>query len=368
MIEATTFSPLYGKGKGGAIQVWMVSTQESNIIVRWGQLDGAKQTTIRRATPKNEGRSNATTAERQAWLEAKALWQHKLDRKYSLTMAGARECTYLPMLAHSFADHAHKISWPAYVQPKLDGFRCLAFRTLEGVELLSRSGKVFKLPHIEEELRELMQVGDIFDGELYAHGYPFQTVASWIKRAQPLTKLVRYHVYDMPETAGLGGDTFEERFVDLTSRLNIVEYKKVSPVPTYVVASGADVVEYAAQFVKMGFEGAMVRTLKGKYVFGYRSHDLLKMKIFDDEEFVIVGGRSGEGKFEGMAVFTCAVGINNATFDVMPTGSAEQRRWYLTHLNQLIGRHLTVKFFGKSEESIPRFPVGLKVRDMEVEG
>lgn len=77
--------PLYHQAKSGKIHVWRVWTEGDTIVTEHGQVDGEKLTARKRATPKNVGRSNETTAEEQARLEAKSMWQKKRDHKYHLT-------------------------------------------------------------------------------------------------------------------------------------------------------------------------------------------------------------------------------------------------------------------------------------------
>ena len=62
---------------------------------------------------------------------------------------------FKPMLAHVYTDD-NQIDWgqPVYMQPKLDGVRCIF--TKEGA--FSRTGKRFmNVKHIEEELQDLFK-------------------------------------------------------------------------------------------------------------------------------------------------------------------------------------------------------------------
>src|SRR5690606_15743039 len=118
------FPILYHKAKGGDLRQWRVWTEGPIIFTEYGQAGGKLQVSQKTATPKNVGRSNETSPSRQAVLEANSLWQHKIDRKYSLTPEEAQEPLLLPMLAHKYK------KWPGeevYVQPKLDGVRALGF-------------------------------------------------------------------------------------------------------------------------------------------------------------------------------------------------------------------------------------------------
>ena len=75
---------------------------------------------------------------------------------------------YKPMLAYKFNNK--KVNWaePVYIQPKLDGVRCLI--TKDGA--YSRTGKQFKnLAHIELALIPFFKrhPNIVLDGELYNH-------------------------------------------------------------------------------------------------------------------------------------------------------------------------------------------------------
>src|ERR1700721_2746793 len=117
------FNKLYHKGINGMI-TWEVWSDGAQIFTQFGQVGGKLQTTPGKlCEAKNTGKSNATTAVQQAELEAKAMYEHKLKRSYAPTEALACVPRFKPMLAHKFQDHKHKISYPVFVQPKLDGFR-----------------------------------------------------------------------------------------------------------------------------------------------------------------------------------------------------------------------------------------------------
>ncbi len=97
-------------------------------MVTHGLIEGKKQSKTTVAEPKNVGRSNETTAEQQAILEAQSKWQHQLDRGYFQTKEEALGAVdTAPMKAQSFDDQGHKIIYPVYLQPKLNG--CFGYNT-----------------------------------------------------------------------------------------------------------------------------------------------------------------------------------------------------------------------------------------------
>ena len=123
---------------------------------------------------KNVGRSNETTPEEQAELEAQSKWQKKFDKDYALTESDARSKTYYdPMLAQKYSDRSDDLEFPLYSQPKLDGIRCITSLDENGnVIAKTRNGKVIDaIPHVLDELKQffLSSPNSILDGELYNH-------------------------------------------------------------------------------------------------------------------------------------------------------------------------------------------------------
>ncbi|KKL16297.1 hypothetical protein LCGC14_2497020, partial [marine sediment metagenome] len=74
---------LYQKASTGTLQEWTISTTKNIILTEWGQVGGAIQKThdvIK--TGKSIGRSNETTPDQQAQLEAQSRWEKKKKKGY----------------------------------------------------------------------------------------------------------------------------------------------------------------------------------------------------------------------------------------------------------------------------------------------
>jgi ATP-dependent DNA ligase len=121
--------------------------------------------------------------------------------------------------------------------------------------------------------------------------------------------------------------------------------------------------------VSQGFEGLIVRNLHGKYLLEKRSNDLQKFKNFEDTEFEIVGYKLGTGTEAGAIIFICKSG--EKTFDVRPRGSIGDRIEKAKHGDEFVGKQLTVRYQPSVKQSdvdkceLPRFPIGIDVRDYE---
>lgn len=361
------FPTLYHKSKNGKIIEWNLSVSGDTITTVWGQIDGKKQIATLICTPKNEGRSNQTSAEEQALKEAEAQHLFQLERKYRLSPDEAEEVILLPMLARSKSiSKTEKILFPCHIQPKFDGVRCMCFWNDENTEVLlqSRSGKFYNIPHIASELKMILPHGTILDGELYIHGVGFQTVSSAVKRIQEDTKKVCYRLYDCPTFKGINGNKWIERFEILKS-IDLNDSSFISVCDTKTVNNMDEVFEYQAQCLADGYEGAILRTFDGLYLFGHRSKtELLKVKNFIDDEFEIVGWKTGlKGTKEENAIIWFCKTKDGKEFAVRPMGSIEKREEMLKEAKKYIGTMYTVKYFELSDSGTPRFGVGLGWKD-----
>jgi len=372
-VDNNTWPTLYKMTATGAIQQWDIRVcpyiedkMSYQYVVNHGQMNGKiQETSTIVAQGKNSGKANETDAYTQCCAEAESKWKKQRDRKgYTETIP--TEKPLRPMLAKSYDKDGKHIKFPCFVYAKLDGLRCLAKRTSTGVELISRQGKRFTaIPHIEQQLM-WMKPGMILDGELYIHGEEFQEIISAVKRDKPSTKSgsVEYHVYDV-----INDKDYDSRYRWLQHNIFIWQANSnhIKYVEAICCESKRDIWKYHNKFTKRGYEGVMLRNLKGPYKINGRSKDLQKVKKFMDEEFEIVGAEPCVGKMKDMCSFTCITkaGIQ---FNCMPEGTEESRKqmyndWKLGKIKA--GDSLTVKFFSwtTSKNPVPRFPIG-RIRTM----
>ncbi len=352
---------LYAKTANGAINVWCAWVEGDEVVVRWGQLDGAMQDARFKCLPKNEGKKNETTGHAQAIKEAVAKWKKQLKKKYFESAEEAMGTrNFKPMLAHKFQDKAAKLQYPAWLQPKFDGVRCLAFVRNGMIQLMSRGGDPYSVQHIQQSLHGQIPEGVVLDGELYQHGAPLQNILSLVRTPQEASLGVHFHVYDyVLEDTELD---WAERMLGLNNFFAQRSLPNIVPVPVHQVGNEVDVWHYHDWYVENGYEGAIVRLNKGTYKFGSRSSSLLKVKKFDDAEFPIVGVNTGKGKFEGMPIFVCRTG-DGLDFEVVPVGTEEHRRQLFADAPNLIGKPLTVRFLGWTEDRKPRCATGRNIRE-----
>jgi ATP-dependent DNA ligase len=373
-----TFPELFKKASTGKIQTWSISVDGANITVKHGQVGGAIQVateTIKAG--KNQGRANQTSAEEQAVAEAEAKYTKQLKKCYCKTLAeaesGAVDETVItggvnPMLAQKFRDHASKIKFPCYGQPKLDGIRCIAIIEPSGkVTLWSRTRKpIFSVPHIVKELSKLSKfcegVPFSLDGELYVNKYrnDFEKIISLVRQQKPAPghEDIQYWVYDMVSKAD-----FENRTILISNLLKTVNSDTIVTVNTYKIEDAEHLDECFATALEDGYEGLMARNIKGGYE-NKRSYNLQKVKEMQDAEYLITGVESGRGKREGQAVLVLKT-EEGLEFRASPKGNDAFRIRLLKDAKGVIGKMATIQFQNLTALGVPRFGVAKCVRDYE---
>lgn len=366
---------LYTKDKSGKIRYWTVSVDEEGdrvyITKRYG-VHGGKEVATRTEikSGKNIGKKNETSKLRQAQLEAESLFKKQVDAGYveDLETLESR-VLILPMLANKWDDRSHYIEEPFYIQPKLDGVRMLVGRHEGKLLMLSRTGKhVHHLPHILEELQWLKE-GEFLDGENYNGSITFEEITGMCRTTLESSAsikdlhLIQFHAFDMFNLSNLA-EPFTKRLKRMEAAFGTRSFKCIHMVPTKLIETGELVQQYHSTFVQAGYEGIMIRDRKGPYTLAERSNKLLKYKSFQTEEYRIVGAEEARGKDKGTVVWICQTATGQ-TFGVRPRGTHSQRTQWLRDANRYYGKFLTVQFQNLTEGGMPRFPVGVTIRDYE---
>lgn len=342
-----------------------------------GGISAKQMSAVRFVKGKNIGKSNETTDEGQALFNLNSIVTSQKDAGYHEEGEEAHILT-LPMLAGKYKDRIDKIQFPCFVQPKLDGIRCLS----DGKRAWSRGGKDL----IPEVVSVVMTETDgyVLDGELVLplelpkdrvqveieEGHLSYTPKEWgfqdtlkaVKKIRPESAYLEHQVYDI----AVEGIPFSERYEILRG---IVEKSsaRVVLVQTVEVNSHDEILEWHAEFVAQGYEGSIIRERPGEYIIGHRSNALLKHKDFCDAEFVITDVVEGEAGETGCAIFVCVTPEGRA-FNVRPKGEVSARKDMFNKRSEYIQKELTVSYQNLTEDGIPRFPVGINVRDVSIQG
>jgi ATP-dependent DNA ligase len=307
------------------------------------------------ATPKNVGKSNETSAENQAYLEAASAYEHQKDKGYHIP--GTHSDTLpLPMLAQKFSERSHTLTWPVWCQPKLNGMRMLH----DGTKSWSRGGKLI-IPECVSHL-QFDTKGFIVDGELILPGNVKlqKTMKAATKFDPKISPKLQYFIYDIV----IPDKSFGERMKIVVDMIDSFPLDVVF-LTTLRADSPADVMKYHKLWTSQGYEGTMIRNDDEGYVIGHRSNQLQKYKDFVDAEFKIISVKEGDGKFKGCAIFKCLTEDGTDDFDCTPEGTMEYRRELWEKKNDYIGKWLTVRYQELTEDKKPLFPVGVTIRERE---
>ena len=355
---------IYKKDSSGKIRYLSIST-EGNMVVQESGVVGTNSPIYNRSAceAKNVGKANSTTPTEQAVLEANSKITEKMRLGYFNSIEEAQEKGgkdfLLPMLAKDFKKELKKVTYPCYVQPKLDGMRSLG---TEDEGFMSRTGKsIDTLGHIV-----LAGLDDaILDGELYAHGISFQENMKLIKKYRPhLTEQVKYHVYDIVMDA-----PFEYRYRSLCYLLAKINNPNIEVVTTVLVNNMDDINHYHQHFISLGYEGTMIRHSDEGYAVNKRSSQLLKYKDFLDEVYVVVDVVPSESRPE-QGVVVCSKKMEQAgdnvwvqNFNCGMKFSHAEREEILANKQNYIGKFAEIRFFEYTDGGLPRFPVCVGFRE-----
>jgi bifunctional non-homologous end joining protein LigD len=192
-------------------------------------------------------------------------------------------------------------------EPKLDGYRILAFLRNGKVTLRSRRGLELAatFPAVAAAIAE-QGVDMILDGELVAFdpaGRPsfnalqnrFQLKTERDIAAAEKSTPVVFYAFDLPHFAGV--DLRNAPYAD--RRRYLAQCLLPSP-RVQLVHAADDGVELYAAAVASGFEGVIGKRKQSKYEPGKRSASWLKVKSTTSEDFVIGGYTKGKGARESL--------------------------------------------------------------------
>lgn len=341
----------------GSISTWKISgsVARAEIEIEYGQLGGAIQRQIDHIKTNNSGRN----LKEQIILEMKSRISRQRAKGYRDSIEEARKFVnknelnlHKPMLAQRFDKVAPFDYTKVMRQYKYDGHRCLITKQNGELIAYSRNGKIIDtIEHITMHIE--IDEGMTIDGELYCHGHPLQTIASWVKRKQADTGRLSYIVYDIVDDSR----PYVERLQAL-KQLNLGPNAVIAP--TWV--TDVSVKTELEEAVSAGYEGLMLRIGHFAYEPGKRSKSLIKVKKVLDDEFKVIDITPSR---DGWGVLTCQVG--NATFNVSAPGTMENKKRILDNKQDYIGKWIRVEYFSETNDGIPFHPVATYWRNKEDE-
>ncbi len=224
-----------------------------------------------------------------------------------LVPAGEIEATpekLAPMLAELGEAPFNNTNW--MWEPKLDGYRVIAFVGEDGVELRSRRGLELagSFPRLAAELGKQAARGMILDGEIVAFdasGKPsFNALQNRVQlktereiAAADQNAPAVFYCFDLLHFAGI--DLRQAPYRD--RRRYLAQCLLPSPLVQFVHATDDGIALHQAALAS-GFEGVVGKRKDSRYESGRRSASWLKVKPTHSADFVIGGYTKGKGSRE----------------------------------------------------------------------
>ena len=285
-----------------------------------------------------------------------------------------------PMLAYPVSDKPIDYSKPTFIQPKLDGVRCViqaklrrhllhpALNHIE-VKAYSRTGKEWKnIDHILKELKPFFTKypNVILDGELYNHDLRnnFEKIISLVRKTKPTdedrleaSKKTQFHCYDIIDEEL----PFDQRNEFINQSLMLLG-------DSIYIVDTIETDEASAHFVhtqnkENGYEGSIVRTNDTYQC--KRSHNLRKFKDFSDSEAKIIDWVEGKGKRIGTIGKFVAVDVDGNEFGMPVMDKFEYLQNNFKEMQGWVGKTATFTYFERTKAGSYRHPLFKAIRDYE---
>lgn len=293
------------------------------------------------------------------------------------------------MLACNAPADLSKITYPCLASTKLDGLRCLI--TSNGTPV-SRTLRPIRNKHIASILSDPALAG--LDGELVV-GDP--AASDCMRRSNSGimsyegTPDFTYYVFDYWNRTALGSPSIG--YDEVQRRLATISHPNIVILQQYRISSTDRLEALERSVLDDGYEGLVIRPLKGHYKFGRstaREGLLLKLKRYTQSEARIIGmeellHNANEPTLDERGYTTRSqamdgkIGLNtmgalivegeyNGTITSFRIGTgftAAERDWFWTRRDILVGAVVTFKFFPSGSKDRPRHPVYISLRDID---
>lgn len=383
------------------------------------QQEGGKKLTYSKPTivadGKNIGKKNETTPFLQALQKlltdftkkvkkgAKTAAEDLNEKTFDQLVAEGRHRVNVMLLQDVNKNHWNKVKYPCFIQPKLDGVHMVSIflppsslredvneRNMNvnikndktGIDLYLRGiTKKIGQYHIREALQPVLSQnkwhGFYVTGEMFTPGLNRQTITSAVMSEDSTEKII-FNVFDI-----FNIDKplpFNERYKLAVELVREVQSPYVKIVKAKLVHSREEIDKAFEDYIKKGYEGAVLRAYDGLYEFGLsreiRSFNAMKLKKRDDFEFEICGFKQGIGKNKGLIIFIAKTSqkfidsflqsknesdekrvCSIKEFAVSPSWTEEERKKKYLIGDTFIGRMATISFDSISDECIPVQPV-----------
>lgn len=269
-----------------------------------------------------------------------------------------------------------------YISRKINGVRCLIYYDGNQVKTSSRGATNYDIaiyhiithPLIEKFFKN--HPNAMLDGEIFKKNLSLNIISGICRSQKTINdgKDLQFYWYDIVDLQA----PFSKRWNTMQEWSKELQLSDFDPdkqfsdkelhiqfLPQEKISGWNNMKKLHDKWVQDGWEGAVIRLAESIYKPGARGNDWIKIKVYQDAEYPIIG--ISEGLREEDMCFILET-PNGQQFKCKPMGDREQKQWYRDHIDELKGKLLTIKYFemsGVEGSEIPQQPIGICVRDYE---
>tara|TARA_R110000824_G_scaffold354124_1_gene541207 strand:+ start:45 stop:1277 length:1233 start_codon:yes stop_codon:yes gene_type:complete len=243
-----------------------------------------------------------------------------------------------------------------FIEPKLDGIRCLAIVENREAKLFTRAGKL--ITNFDDTVgAELSKLNDgCYDGEIMSTDFTALMRQVHRKEGADISE-VYFALFDyIPleewkekssrEQAWRRYEILKWRIKDLNKYVTLVKRERIK-------SDYNEIKRIHDSYVNLGYEGAMIKTIHDPYCFG-RDYSVMKFKAFFDADVPIIGLKEGTGKHQGK-LGSFLVDYKGVSVSV-GSGLNDELREKLWGDPAIIGRIIEVRYQEETPDGSLRFP------------
>ena len=247
-------------------------------------------------------------------------------------------------------------STEVFIEPKLDGIRCLAIVENREAKLFTRAGKL--ITNFDDTVgAELSKLNDgCYDGEIMSTDFTALMRQVHRKEGADISE-VYFALFDyIPleewkekssrEQAWRRYEILKWRIKDLNKYVTLVKRERIK-------SDYNEIKRIHDSYVNLGYEGAMIKTIHDPYCFG-RDYSVMKFKAFFDADVPIIGLKEGTGKHQGK-LGSFLVDYKGVSVSV-GSGLNDELREKLWGDPTIIGRIIEVRYQEETPDGSLRFP------------
>lgn len=245
----------------------------------------------------------------------------------------------------------------------------LLFKKNDELHTSSRGGGDYDIPatYIRQDPYLIKLFEDnpnlILDGELYIHNKHLSYISGLARKEtlEECHKQLKYYCYDIVDES--------LKFKDRVSKLNDIrnncpDDSKLIVIEQRLINGLSEIMKMHDEAIANNYEGLVIKDPDKEYKCGARDNRCCKVKEFTDGEFLITG--LSEGLRDEDMCFTMKTS-DGYEFKAKPVGDRETKQYYRDHIDEIIGKMGTVKYFGftNTDKPVPNLPVFRAIRDYD---